>query len=507
MKDLYKKLKPYLIFLFAILGGCLLPFAFAPYQIGIAGILSPAILLWCLAKKSPAKAFLIGWCYGLGMFGLGVNWIYVSIHDYGYTTAFLAVLITSLFVVGMSLYPALMSYLLNKLFKKNDLIRCLLIFPVLWTLFEILRGWFLTGFPWLYVGYSQMSNHLHAYAPIGGVWAVSWAAVFVASTLYCIINYYFEAKQNKKHRNLLFIAMLAVWAGAFACKQILWTYPDSKAVTVALVQGNIAQLMRWDPAHISYIVQTYKKLTKEVDKANVIVWPEGAIPIPLPLSKALFEEMDSFAKSNQFALISGVPVELADQQHYYNGLISVGMGNGIYYKEHLVPFGEYVPLEQWLRGIIAFFNLPMSSFVEGPSEQGSLIAQGYHFAPAICYEIAYPLFVQSISKNADFILTVSNDSWFGTSIGPMQHLQIAQFRALETGKYVIRATNAGLTAIIEPNGEIQAIAPQFETTILSGTIHPVLGKTFWTQYGPWPLFCALGGVFALGGILRLRQKN
>jgi apolipoprotein N-acyltransferase len=344
------------------------------------------------------------------------------------------------------------------------------------------------------------------------VWAVTWAAVFISCLLYLIIDYYYTNKSNPKYRNKLFAGMFVIWAIAFGCHQLTWTVPTDEKLSVALVQGNVAQMMRWDPAQVSNIVYTYRTLTQQALTSNIVVWPEGAIPIPLPLSLPLFKEMSEIAKANNVALISGVPAQLADQEHYYNSLLAVGvagMSDGgcdnyekpgcIYYKEHLVPFGEYVPLEKVLRGLIGFFNIPMSSFVSGPSNQGPLVAHEYRFAPAICYEIAYPLFVQQMSKNADFILTVSNDTWFGESIGPVQHLQIAQFRALENGKYVIRATNTGFTAIIEPNRAIQAIAPAFEANVLTGTVTKMQGQTPWSRFGVWPLavllLCALVGGF------------
>ncbi len=506
MKELYKKIKPYLVYVFALLGGCIMPYAFAPYDLGVSAIVSPGILIWCLAKRTPRNAFLIGLCYGIGMFGLGVNWVYVSIHDYGYTSEWLAAVITGLFVLLMALYPAIMSAILNKFFSKHDIVKCLVIFPALWTIFEIIRGWMFTGFPWLFVGYTQSASQLRALAPIGSVWAVSWATVLVGSILYLIIDYYYDYKDNAKLRNQLFGTMIIVWICAFGLSQIKWTQSTDQGLDVALVQGNVAQLMRWDPAHVAEIVKTYRDLTQEALTSNLIIWPEGSIPIPLPLSLPLFKEMGELAKANNTALIAGVPAQLSDQAHYYNSMLAVGMvgenNEGceniekpgcIYYKEHLVPFGEYVPLEKMLRGVIAFLNLPMSSFEPGPTNQTQLIAQGFRFAPAICYEIAYPIFVQQMSKNAQFILTVSNDTWFGESIGPEQHLQIAQFRAIETGKNVIRATNTGFTAIIEPDGKIlpNNIATAFEAKVLKGTVTVMTGETFWVRFGFWPLAGAL----------------
>jgi len=511
MNDQLKKLKPYFPFMLALLGGAIMTYGFAPYDVATASIASIVIFLWCLAKQSKKSAFLVGLCYGLGMFGNGVNWVYVSIHDFGGAAPPLAMIITGLFILALSVFPALMASLLIYCFPKNNNLRILLAFPVLWVTFEILRGWLFTGFPWLYMGYSQMGNQLISFAPLGGVWLVSWAGVFTAGVLCAFVNYFYQVKEDKKYLAGLFVLLLAVWGAAFGLRQMTWTHPTSKKLNVTLVQGNIAQLLRWDPEYIAHIIDIYQTLTAtaltKVEKNDLIVWPEGAIPVPLPLSQSLFNDMANSLQSRDMALIAGVPTQVSNRNSYFNTLLVAGNGSGVYYKKYLVPFGEYVPFENQLRGLIAFFNLPMSSFIEGPNNQGPLIVKDFRFAPAICYEIAYPLFVQKMSKNADAILTVSNDTWFGKSIGPFQHLQMAQFRAIETGKYVVRATNTGLTAIIDNKGKIVNIAPQFEPAYINAEVVAYKGNTPWVHYGIWPLIMALTVVMAAAVIWQSMQKK
>lgn len=495
MNDLFKKIKPYLPYLLAILGGMVMTYGFSPYDIASASIASCVVLLWCLAKQNMKKAFLVGLCYGIGMFGFGVNWVYVSIHDFGGASPVLAMFITGLFVLALSLFPAAMASLLVTLFPKNDNLRILMGFPALWVIFEMLRGWIFTGFPWLFMGYSQMGNQLVAFAPLGGVWLVSWAAVFTAGILYDFMNYFYQLKEDRKYLAILGAMLLTIWGAAFSVRNLEWTTPTLKKLHVTLIQGNIAQLLRWDPAYIAHIVEIYQTLTataltKEAQN-DVIIWPEGAIPVPLPQSLSLFKDMATLLEERNMALIAGVPTQVPNQNSYYNTLFAVGAGSGVYYKKHLVPFGEYVPFEKQLRGLISFFNLPMSSFVEGPKNQGLLTVKDFHFAPAICYEIAYPLFVQKMSKGADAILTVSNDTWFGKSIGPYQHLQMAQFRAIETGKYVVRATNTGFTAIIDDHGKIVEAAEAFVPQYITAEITGKQGETPWVRYGIWPLIIAL----------------
>jgi len=468
------------------------------------------------------------------MFGFGFSWIYVSIHDYGAASIPLAGLMTGLFTLFMGCFLALMCYTLVKLFPKNNFQRSVLAFPVIWVLFEILRGWALTGLPWLYIGYSQLNTHLSALAPIGGIWLVSWATVLSASIIYNIFNYALEQKKNPLLRNTLIVIPCLLWgSAAYLNTHKIWTYTKGEPVLVSLLQGNIPQVLRWEPRTLLNIIQKYKELTlidlQSTPKPSLIVWPESAVPIPLPESQPFINQMDTLLKQQNVSLITGIPVQAPTTNSiaYYNALISIGAGSGVYFKQHLIPFGEYVPFEKWLRGLISFFDLPMSSFISPPDTAHGLLTAGtLRIAPAICYEIAYPNLVRDslflsthpvdktnnshtsdITNIADVILTVSNDTWFGNSIGPNQHLEIAQFRALETGRYVLRATNTGLTAIINPQGKIQSIAPQFKDAILKDSISAMQGYTPWVRYGLWPVLLAFAILIALAFIPMVPLKR
>lgn len=508
---------PYLL---AIAGGVVLPLSLAPFNYEMAAFLAPALLLFCLAKASPKKSFLLGACFGWGMFGFGFSWIYVSIHDYGPTSMPLAVLMTSLFTFFIALFPALMSYTVVKLFPNNNFQRCVIAFPVIWVLFEIFRGWAFTGLPWLYIGYSQLTTHFSALAPIGGIWLVSWATVLTAGLIYSVFDYIYENKRNALLRNTLVIMLIILWGlASYVHKTFTWTQRKGPPLHVSLVQGNIPQLLRWDPNEVSKTIKKYQDLTS-LDlgsnvKPDLIIWPESAIPIPIPESQPLLAQMDASLKQHHATLITGVPVQTHNDQGsiaYYNALVSIGEGSGYYFKQQLLPFGDYVPFEKWLRGIINFFDLPMSSFISAKENTLPLLAKNIKIAPAICYEIAYPNLVRQAVHSgptytlADLIITVSNDTWFGTSIGPNQHLEIAQFRALETGRYVLRATNTGLTAVITPTGAIQSIAPQFETTVLKDIVWAMEGQTPWVKYGTWPLLAGFG-VLLIFAFIPIKQKK
>lgn len=511
-----KKLKPYIQPLFAILAGIIYPFGFAPYDFTFATFISILIFLFTIQAQKGGKSFVLGWLYGLGLFGFGASWVFVSIHVYGNTSFGLALVLTSLFVAILALYFGLFAALVNALFPKINLIRTVLGAPILWVLIEMARGWVFTGFPWLYLGYSQFDTHLRAFAPIGSVWAVSMATMLNASIFYYILYYYNENLSNKRERNSIIALFILLWAGAFGLHQIEWTKPSTKNMTVALLQGNIPQELKWQNDNMQAIANTYLQLTKQNLNKDLVLWPEAAMPLPLPYSGQYFQAIDTAAKEKNVAVLASAPMVVetpstidgqSAQKAYSNTIIGLGLAQGEYHKQHLVPFGEFVPFAKWLRGVINFFDLPMSNFLAVKNPSSHLFVKDFRVAPAICYEIAYPTLVQHSAKDADLLITVSNDTWFGTSIGPHQHLEIAQMRALETGKYLLRATNTGLTAIVNPHGEIEALAPQFALYVLPGEVNAYVGETPWVKYGVGPLFIVLGIGLLLAFYLDMRPQK
>src|SRR5690606_20537656 len=269
-----------------------------------------------------------------------------------------------------------------------------------------------------------------------------------------------------------------------------WTRAAGDSLTVAAVQGNVEQNLKWDPAQLNAQLALYRDLSFSARQVDLLVWPETAIPVLKDMAQGYIGVMDRFARDRNSALITGVPVRQSNERgeiRYYNAITSFGEAQGTYLKQKLVPFGEYVPLQDLLRGLIAFFDLPMSDFARGPSDQGLLQAKGLKIAPFICYEVVYPEFAAGLAAQSDLLLTVSNDTWFGTSIGPLQHLQMAQMRALEAGRWMIRATNNGITALIDPQGRITAQIPQFQQAVLYGEVQPMQGLTPYLRWRGWPL--------------------
>jgi len=471
----------------AVLSGALLPLAFAPYHIWPLAMVSPALLLWLWQKTAnPKSACAVGFCFGLGFFGVGVSWVFVSIHHYGNTSLPLAVLITALFVMLLALFIALQGYVSKRFFDPQWQPFQYLAFPGLWIGFEWLRSVILSGFPWLYLGYAGLDTPLEGYAPLGSVYAISWIFALHSVAL-CILCS--GSRQRKIASGLL---ILLLWVGGAYLQKNPFVKALAKSYRLSLVQGNVKPFDKFtheDP--IGSTEKIYGTLTHAHWGDDLIIWPEGAIPLPLPYADAYLKHLDEQARQHGSTLITGIQV-IDEAGSDYNALIALGMGQGLYYKVHLVPFGDFLPFDAWLRGLIGFFDLPMSSFKAGPKKQPLIHTPTLLLNPLICYEIAFPEQVRHTLQKADAIINVSEDGWFGRSLGPHQHLQIARMRALETGRTVLRATTSGLTAIIDPFGHIVAQAPPFEATVLSGTFQAMQGTTPWIRWGLWPLVLIVG---------------
>ncbi len=503
-------LKNYLPFLISLLAGAALPLAFAPHHIALLGLLSPILLLGTWHKATPAEAFGLGYCFGLGLFGMGVSWVYVSIHDYGNTETPLALLITALFVLVFALYPAVQGYILKKTYKKSNVWLYFVGFPTSWVLFEWLRGWMFTGFPWLYLGYSQIDTLLGHYAPIGSVFIISWLLALSAACLFSIAT----GTRSLKSFSIGLLAL--IWSGGFLIQDHNWTSAIGPIQTVSLVQGNVDPLHKFAQHNpIQATENLYGQLSSSEWGRDVIVWPENAIPLPLPYSKAYIDKLNMRAKAANSTLVTGIQWALVDHVNYanteptefYNSILALGTGSHIYHKCHLVPFGEFLPFDTHLRGLINFFNIPMSSFIEGPCDQSLLNSKNLKLLPLICYEIAFPELVRIGVPKSQVMVNISEDGWFGKSWGPHQHLEIARMRAKETGRPLLRATTSGISAIIDAKGNIITRSPQFEAMVLRGTVQGTTGETPWVQIGLWPILCTLFGIFIVGSILSKRHRR
>ncbi|PLP95797.1 apolipoprotein N-acyltransferase [Pseudomonas sp. FFUP_PS_473] len=491
--------------LLAVAAGAITTLALAPFNIWPLALVTLAMFYLGLRDLGPRQALARGWCYGFGVFGAGTSWIYVSIHTYGGASALLAGLLMLAFIAAIAFFFALPAWVWARWIRRNEApLADALAFAALWLAQEAFRGWFLTGFPWLYAGYSQLDGPLAGLAPLGGMWLISFSLALSAALL-CNLN---RLRERKAFLIAALAVLLAPWAIGMALKGHAWTRPAGEPLKVAAIQGNIEQSLKWDPTQLNAQLALYRDMTFTSKQVDLIVWPETAVPVLKESAQGYLDMMGSFASDRRSALITGVPIRqvVHDQRRYYNGITVTGEGDGTYLKQKLVPFGEYVPLQDLLRGLITFFDLPMSDFARGPSDQTLLQAKGYQIAPYICYEVVYPEFAASLAARSDLLLTISNDTWFGTSIGPLQHLQMAQMRALEAGRWMIRATNNGVTGLIDPFGRITAQIPQFERGILYGEVVPMQKLTPYLKWRSWPLIILstllLGWALIAGRIAR-----
>lgn len=479
----------------ALISGLLLPLALAPFDLWPLAVLAPALLLAAAHGQSPRFALLLGYLHGLGRYGLGVSWIYMSIHVYGPAAPWLAATLVGLFVLAMAIFPALMLWLWARWTPPGPALAALT-FCGIWVLFEWLLTWFLTGFPWLFVGYAHLATPLSGYAPVGGVLLLSLVSLLTGVGLWWLgpalrPGLGRDAGLRRGPAPWVAAGLLSIWGLGGILQTVDWTRPSGEPLQVALVQGVIPQDMKWQRENRQAMLQRHLALSEPHWGADLLIWPEAAITWFARDAEGLLDDLGDLAREQGSTLITGIPDYQREPQapfaaYFQNTAVALGQGEGQYIKQRLVPFGEYVPLEGLLRGLISFFDLPMSRARPGPEDQAPLRAGSENLAMAICYEIAYPDLLRDLAREATVLVTISNDTWFGDSIGPEQHQQIARMRALELGRPLLRATNDGVTAIVDARGSEQARLPRFEPDVLTGSVQPMTGLTPFGRSGSWP---------------------
>lgn len=476
----------------ALLLGAALPYAFAPLAWFPLAVVVLAAVFWLWHDLTPRQALRSGYLFGVGMFGVGVWWVFIAIHDFGDSSAAVASLLTAIFVGFLALFPAVQALLSAhcRRYLPHNRWRAVLLYvwvlPINWVLFEWIRGWILTGFPWLNLGYSQIDSPLAGYAPLLGVYGVSLLVTISAGLL--VLPFV----TNNLLRWFAPLALLLIGLGGYGLTKIEWTQPVDEPLAVAIVQGNQDQLTKWNTDKIRAQMQAYADLSEPYwAEADLIIWPENALTIlyPTDVPEDFKQLLHDKTQRYQTDLILGVPY--GNYQTYHSSLLVIGEQPGVYHKRHLVPFGEYVPLQQLLRGLIGFFDLPMSSFTPGERQQPLLVAAGQPLAPSICYEDAFGEELLDFLPQATLLVNGSNNAWYGNSWAPHQHLQIARMRALETGRMLMRATTNGISAVVDQHGKIVARSPQFASYVLTAEVQPRQGATPYVQLGNWPVLILL----------------
>lgn len=477
---------------FALASGALLPFSFAPYQIWPLQFVSLAFLYLSVQQLTSKQALWRGWWFGFGLFAAGVSWVYVSIHFYSHTPMALAAFMTLGFVAGLALFLAIQTWAFQKWFQSKPYAP--LSFAAIWALGEWWRSWFLTGFPWLLIGDPHVDTWLGGYAPILGVYGVSFLVALSAA--YAVV-FLPSLKQDMNSKTLSnptkwgVALYTAPWLLGGILFQINWTTTDGDPIEVVAIQGNIPQERKWLAEEIYPTLEKYREASEQNWDADVILWPETAITVLHHQAKEYIKFLDESGKEHKTALLSGIPYQQQQSEDYpgafHNTIMGLGEGSGLYHKRKLVPFGEYMPFPDSWRPLLSFFNIPMSQFMQGQTSQLGLKVESeqhaYSIAPFICYDVVYPDYVAEQSRDSGMMVTISNDAWFGASIGPKQHLGIARMRALENGRYLLRSTNTGITALMNDKGDIVAQLPQFEFGVLRAEAEIKTGNTPFNIWG------------------------
>jgi len=470
----------------AVMLGIALAFAFAPFELFPLAIIAPAGLLALILPASPKRAFWLGFCFGVGLFGAGVYWIYISVHNYGEVPYLLATLITAGLVGILALFPSTTCYFTTRYFPVNNLAKCIYAFPAIWLTIDWIRSWIGCGFAWLFLGYSQTNSPLRGYAPILSIYGVS-LAVLISSGL--AVHAYQQFKQNQFQRMYLnLVAFVSIWILGALLSLIPWTSISGKPLTVSLIQGNIPQSMKWSPEHVNLSFERYETLTNALwGKSDLIVWPEAAIPVSLQNAAEFIQHLDDKAIAHHAQLILGIPIQSPTGDTFYNAIVTLGKSKRTYVKRRLVPYGEYVPFQRFSSHILNFMNVPMANMEPGKSIQPPLLVGDVKINASICFEITFPELINTRDRNIGMLLTVTNDAWFGQSTAQAQHLQMAQMRAIELGRPVLFASNDGITAIINAQGQIIEAAPAHVPYVLTSKVQPMVGLTPWMTNGMDPL--------------------
>ena len=484
----------------ALLAGVLTPFAFAPFEVALLAPICLAALFAAWHHACPRRRLWRGWLFGVGAFGVGVSWI---VHSFAISHVALpvAVLLTGLLIALLALYPALLGYLVARFMSTGPRLELLLVLPAGWTVLESLRAWLFTGFPWLELGYSQVASPLAGYLPVLGVHGVTYAVATTAGVLaLCVVSV---------RRTFVWLALPAcIWLGGVGLKSVQWTEPAGSPLRLAMVQGNIPQPRKWLAEMRVPTLERYLRLTREHRDADLVIWPETALPDFYQRLDDFVQVLDAEAVAHRNRVLFGVPWLEVSEGRVFNAVVLRGVDTGTYDKRHLVPFGEYLPFRAVLLPVTRALGVPSPDFTPGSARQPLLTVAGHPVSLSVCYEIAFARQITEDLPEARWLITLSNDAWFGASIGPAQHLQIARARAVETGRYLARSTNTGISALVAPDGSIIGRSPQFEVDVLVGEVVPMRGATPYVRWTDWPVL--IGSFSALLGAIvgmRLRHRS
>ena len=491
----------------ALVAGAIAVAGFAPHHWFALSLIS-CVIIYKLVMTYPSQVVKLQFFYGLGFFGLGISWVYNSVYEFGTPNIVVASIITLGLIVLMATMWIIPWYFWKRYLVTQSVQRLspysfasILCFASIWILAEWTRSWLLSGFPWLFLGYgtidSVIGSTIKLWAPWLGVYGVSFVSVTIALLWLKIIIERTNKLLFDKLKPIALLLFLILFPLALP-EQTTANTNDKNSIPIdfALVQPNTSQHQKWLPQYRESIIQNLLNLSAPYweKEPTLIIWPEASIPVALPKEQLVIGVTESINQSlltSNSTLLMGVPTYDSATNNYFNSFIQLGKTIDYYDKVHLVPFGEYIPFQSILNSLLSVFDLPLPSQQSGSDTHKhfklDVTGNAINIAPNICYEVAFPDLIAKQAIDANLLITISNDAWFGDSWGPIQHLQMAQMRALENAKPMLRTTSTGITASIDHKGDIIQQLPQFLESVLTGQVQPRDGNTLFSQTGSIPI--------------------
>ena len=484
----------------ALVAGCLLALAFAPFNLWPLALLAPALLFRLWLDCGRRRAAWRGWLFGVGLWGLGVYWIYHSLHLFGAAVGPLAGVLTVAFIFALAaLYAVLGALIAGRPRAARGGVWFLFVLPGAWVALEWVRSWLLTGFPWLLLGTSQVDTAIAGFAPLVGVYGMGLLLALGAGALAWLPDL------RVRLRLLPLAVLAALWLVGAGLGTLTWSRAGGHPFDAALIQGNIAQGQKFEDIERS--LRLYEALTAQVaDRAELVLWPETAVPTFYERVEARLTRLHRAMEAAGTQVVTGVFTSDPSGTRYYNAVRPLAPAASDYRKQRLVPFGEYMPLRGVLQFLERYIRIPMSDIAAGEGDQPPLEPGDFELGASVCYEAAYPGVMRRIAARSSVLLNVSNDGWFGDSTAPHQHLQIARLRALETARPMLRATNTGISAIIDHRGQVLARGEAFRVTIVEARVEPRTGLTPYVRVGDAPAVVLAFACALLPGWLSRRRR-
>jgi apolipoprotein N-acyltransferase len=500
--------------LIALFSGAATALAFAPFHAWPLALVSLVILFWQWARAaSPWRAAAVGFSWGLGLFVAGVSWLYVSLHTYGGMPAPMAAVAVFIFCMYLSLFLALAGWLQARLHASLS-IKLLLIMPAVFVASEYLRGWLMSGFPWLIIGYTQTPSEntiapLAGVAPIFGVFGISWLIAFTAGAIVLLAPMLSRHVASAKQRRLTMAGLVMIWVAGVLLQSYDWSEPSGQPLAVSLAQGNVAQNLKFREDQLQPTIDNYLGLVAQ-SRGQLIVLPETALPlildnVPDDVLAALQQKAVANNGNVLFGIAYRLPMPGQEFIAYYNGAVTIGVDDSQRYaKQHLVAFGEFQPpLFSW---VYRWLNIPMAGFTPGAETQAPVRLSKHLVAINICYEDTFGREIARQLPDAELLVNISNMAWYGQSLAADQHAQFSQMRALETSRWMLRATNTGVTAAINEKGKIVAALPQFTRGVLEVNATPRQGATPYVRWKDWPILLLLLAVFLFAVVVHRKAR-